>query len=150
MSATHADRLVCRAELEAVVMDSARGEEYLARQQRVWPASVPRVVYPLGQRPLTHHLVHWAQRHPDRVAITFYGEQITYATLKDLTARLCGWLQRGGVRPGDRVGVFLPNCPQFIVAMLGILRAGAVHVPVNPMFREHELRHELADAGGRF
>jgi long-chain acyl-CoA synthetase len=132
--------------------DNARVEEYLAdvraRQQRVWPASMPReVVYPLGQRPLTDHLRHWARRHPDRVAITFYGEQITYAALEDLTARLCGWLQRSGVRPGDRVGVFLPNCPQFIVAMLGILRAGAVHVPVNPMFREYELRHELADAG---
>ncbi|MCT7353971.1 AMP-binding protein [Streptomyces sp. 15-116A] len=131
--------------------NSARTEEYLAdvraRQRRVWPRSVPtQVVYPLGERPLADHLAHWAAHCPDRVALAFYGRHITYAQLEDLTARLCGWLQRNGVRPGDRVGVFLPNCPQFIVTMLAVLRAGAVHVPVNPMFREHELRHELADA----
>ncbi|MGP4002420.1 AMP-binding protein [Streptomyces sp. 8N706] len=131
---------------------SSRVEDYLtdvrARQSRVWPAEVPKqVVYPQGERPITDHLVHWSQHCPDRVAINFYGRRISYAELEDLTARFCGWLQRAGVRPGDRVGVLLPNCPQFIIAMFGILRAGAVHVPVNPMFREHELRHELADAG---
>ncbi|MGP3923481.1 AMP-binding protein [Streptomyces sp. 8N616] len=131
---------------------SGRVEDYLAdvraRQRRVWPREVPaEVVHPQGERPLTEYLAHWSGHCPDRVAINFYGRRIGYAELEDLTARFCGWLQRTGVRPGDRVGVLLPNCPQFVVAMLGILRAGAVHVPVNPMFREHELRHELADAG---
>ncbi|MGH3438105.1 MAG: AMP-binding protein, partial [Sciscionella sp.] len=48
---------------------------------------------------------------------------------------------------GDRIGVHLGNCPQFHIAMLGILKIGAVHVPINPLFREHELAHELCDAG---
>lgn len=52
-----------------------------------------------------------------------------------------------GVARGDRVAVFLPNCPQFLVAFYGILKLGCVHVPVNPMFREHELLYELNDTG---
>jgi long-chain acyl-CoA synthetase len=126
--------------------------DYLAevrrRQRRVWPAGVPdEVSYPLGEVSIPDHLRAWARRRPDRVALVFYGREFGYAELDDLADRFAGWLAGAGVRPGDRVGVFLPNCPQFVVAMLGILRAGAVHVPVNPLFREHELRHELADAG---
>ena len=127
-------------------------EEYLAdvrrRQQEVWPPGVPReAVYPIGQKPITEHVAHWARTVPDRIAYDFYGRRIGYAELDELTARFAGWLESVGVRPGDRVGVFLPNCPQLVVAMLGTLHAGAVYVPINPMFREHELRHELIDAG---
>ncbi len=127
-------------------------EDYLAdlrvRQQEVWPPGIPREVeYPLGERPVTEYVSHWARTVPDRVAYDFYGRRITYAELDELAARFAGWLDAVGVAPGERVGVFLPNCPQLVVAMLGVLRAGAVYVPVNPMFREHELRHELADAG---
>ncbi|QUH03338.1 AMP-binding protein [Saccharopolyspora erythraea] len=127
-------------------------EDYLAdlrvRQQEVWPPGIPREVeYPLGERPVTEYVSHWARTVPDRVAYDFYGRRITYAELDELAARFTGWLGSVGVVPGERVGVFLPNCPQLVVAMLGVLRAGAVYVPINPMFREHELRHELTDAG---
>ncbi len=52
-------------------------------------------------------------------------------------------LAQHGVAQGDRVAVFLPNCPQFLIAFYGILKLGCVHVPVNPMFQEHELLYEL-------
>jgi long-chain acyl-CoA synthetase len=118
------------------------------RQQRVWPAEVPReVVYPQGELSITEHLRTWARRAPDRAAIVFYGQEIDYAELDELTDRFAGWLESVGVGPGDRVGVLLPNCPQFVVAMLGILKRGGVHVPINPLFREHELTYELVDAG---
>jgi acyl-CoA synthetase (AMP-forming)/AMP-acid ligase II len=58
-------------------------------------------------------------------------------------------LARRGVSAGDRVAVFLPNCPQFVIAFFGILKAGAVHVPVSPMFQVAELEHELGDSGAR-
>ncbi len=123
-------------------------EDLRRRQRRAWPPEVPReVTYPLGEVPIPDHLRAWAERHPDRAAIVFYGRVISYAELDELTDRFAGWLESVGVRAGDRVGVFLPNCPQFVIAMLGVLKLGAVHVPVNPLFREHELRHELTDAG---
>ncbi|WP_245761691.1 AMP-binding protein [Saccharopolyspora shandongensis] len=119
-----------------------------ARQQRSWPRDVPRdVTYPLGEVPVTDHLRHWARHEPQRPAIVFYGREITYAELDEASDRFAGWLDGAGVRAGDRVGVLLPNCPQFVIAMMGILKLGAVHVPVNPMFQQHELRYELTDAG---
>lgn len=100
-----------------------------------------------GTRTVPGYVAHWARTAPDRPALVFGDEVISYGQLEVLTDRLAGWLDARGVRPGDRVGVQLPNCPQFVVAMLAVLRAGAVHVPVNPMFRAAELSHELRDAG---
>jgi acyl-CoA synthetase (AMP-forming)/AMP-acid ligase II len=123
-------------------------EDLRGRQQRVWPTDVPREVrYPLGEVPITDHLRHWASTDPERVAIVYYGSAISYAELDEVSDRFAGWLGSVGVRAGDRVGVLLPNCPQFVIAMMGTLKVGAVHVPVNPMFQQHELGHELADAG---
>ncbi|MER5391475.1 AMP-binding protein [Saccharopolyspora sp. NPDC002686] len=113
-----------------------------------WPDQVPRTVeYPVEVPGLPEYLRHWAATRPDTVAISFYGRDITYAEYDELSDRFAGWLVERGVVPGDRVGVFLGNCPQFLIAMVGILKAGAVHVPINPMFRGHELRYELEDAG---
>jgi long-chain acyl-CoA synthetase len=119
-----------------------------SRQARSWPAGVPpEVSYPLGEIGMDEHLRHWARERPDHPAVVFYGAQLTYADLDEQSDRFAGWLAEVGVHPGDRVGVLLPNCPQFVVAFYGILKARAVHVPVNPLFREHELAHELDDAG---
>ncbi|NDK90460.1 AMP-binding protein [Gordonia desulfuricans] len=116
-------------------------------QQRNWPAQVPREVhYPIETMGLVDHLRHWAAVAGDRTAIAFYGREISYAEFDEYSDRFAGWLRDNGVAAGDRVGVHLGNCPQFSIAMLGILKAGAVHVPVNPMLREHELVHELTDA----
>ena len=119
-----------------------------AVQEKNWPAQVPRtVVYPAGTDGIVEYLWHWAATRPDEPAIIFYGRTVSYAEYDQLSDRVAGWLLNQGVQPGDRVGVHLPNCPQFNIAMLGILKVGAVHVPINPLFREHELRHELNDAG---
>ncbi|TDD07644.1 acyl-CoA synthetase [Saccharopolyspora terrae] len=133
-------------------MPSSRREEALAEVRRLqaahWPDQVPgTVVHPVEVPGLPEHLRHWAQTRPDTVAISFYGRDITYAEYDELSDRFAGWLGERGVAPGDRVGVFLSNCPQFLIAMVGVLKAGAVHVPINPMFRGHELRYELEDAG---
>ena len=117
-------------------------------QDAAWPPQVPRTVeYPIEGRTVIDYLRHWASERPQTVAIDFYGRAITYAELDELSDRFAGWLLQRGASAGDRVGVHLTNCPQFHVAMLGILKIGAVHVPINPLFREHELAYELDDAG---
>ncbi|MFF3491799.1 AMP-binding protein [Streptomyces sp. NPDC002795] len=100
-----------------------------------------------GELTLPGHVARWAELHPDRPAIVTAAETLSYRQLDDQSARLAGWMTGQGVRTGDRVGVFLPNGARFVVTLLAVLRIGAVHVPVNPMFRAAELRHELNDAG---
>lgn len=128
---------------------------YLAAHRKLvearWPADLPREpIYPFGEIPLTDYLRRWAETAPDRVAVDFYGHAISYAALDAQADRFAALLQQAGAAPGTRVALFMGNCPQFIVCFLGILRAGCVHVPVNPMFREHELDYELNDAQTEF
>lgn len=128
---------------------------YVARVRALvaerWPAGVPREPeYPFGEVPLTDYLRRWAETAPDRAVFDYYGREITFGELDDQADRFAAALQAEGVGPGDRVGVFLGNCPQFAYAFFGILRAGAIHVPINPMFKEHELRYELEDSGAEW
>ena len=135
--------------------DYLRDEEsYLAHvralQSELWPSGVPREpVFPLGRKPLTEYLRDWAGRQPDKPAVLFYGRATTYGELDRLSDRFAAMLARLGARKGDRIAVFLPNCPQFYICFFGILKAGCVHVPVNPMFTRPELTYELNDTGAR-
>lgn len=131
----------------AAELDAA-AEEIRALRLRNWPPQVPRTVeYPAGTPAMVEHLRHWARQRPEAIAIAFYGREVTYAEYDELSDRFAGLLADQGVRPGDAVGVYLGNCPQFSIAMLGILKLGAVHVPVNPLLKGRELQHELEDAG---
>ncbi|MEU1301569.1 AMP-binding protein [Streptomyces shenzhenensis] len=122
-------------------------DDLRTRQARVRPGDTPdHLVLPLGELSIPGHVDHWARQHPDRAAIVYDGRTLSYAELADLVARVAGWLATAGVRPGDRVAVDMPNCPQFTIAMIAILRLGAVHVPVNPMFQSAELAYELEDS----
>jgi long-chain acyl-CoA synthetase len=94
------------------------------------------------------HLEVSARRFPDKTAIHFFGAATSYATLLRDAEALAGHLQQVcGVRRGDRVIVFSQNCPQFIAAYFGILRADAALVPVNAMLLEDEVAHIVADSG---
>ncbi|MEY2272743.1 long-chain fatty acid--CoA ligase [Streptomyces sp. BF23-19] len=90
-----------------------------------------------------------AAAHGDRIAIRHETTTLTYAQLDDLTARTAALLQDRGVRPGDRVAVITPNVPHFPIAYYGILRAGAVVVPMNPLLKAPEIAFILRDAGAR-
>jgi long-chain acyl-CoA synthetase len=89
-----------------------------------------------------------AQSHAAKTAI-FYGEtEITYAQLHAQAQRLAAQLQSDfAVQPGDRVALWLKNCPEFVVAVFGILQAGAVVVPVNNFLKPAEVGYILNDAG---
>jgi long-chain acyl-CoA synthetase len=85
--------------------------------------------------------------YPDHVAVTLDGVGFTYAELLRDADRLAAWLRSRGVREGDRVGLILPNSLDFVVAYYGILRAGGVVVPMNPLLKCREIEHQLADSG---
>ncbi len=87
-----------------------------------------------------------AKRHGDRTAIAFEGQTISYAELADSSSCFAGGLQRLGIQPGDRVAVYLPNLPQFVVTIWGIFKAGAVPVPMNPQMRQREIAYQLKDS----
>jgi len=91
-----------------------------------------------------------AQMYPGRRAIQLDATTLSYAELDDLSARAAGWLRQAHhVRPGDRVGIMTPNVPQFPVFYYGVLRAGGVVVPMNPLLKAREVAHYLGDSGAR-
>src|SRR5690242_13975886 len=96
---------------------------------------------------LADKLVHSAKLFPDRPAVRLDGTVLTYAGLDERTGRCAGLLREHGVRPGDRVAVMLPNVPQFAIAYYGVLRAGGVVVPMNPLLKRREVAYYLADSG---
>jgi long-chain acyl-CoA synthetase len=90
-----------------------------------------------------------AARHPDAPAIRLGDAELSYGVLDDASARLATVLAERGVEPGDRVGVMLPNVPQFPVAYYGVLRAGGVVVPMNVLLKRREIAFYLEDSGAR-
>ena len=114
-----------------------------------WPKGVPRALC-LPQVPLTHYLQVAAERYPDKPAVVFCGSTLSYSALLARVEALAGYLtQRLGVQHGDRVLLMSQNCPQYMAAYYGIMRAGAVVVPVNAMCTREEIRYYMQDSGAR-
>ena len=90
-----------------------------------------------------------AQRFSRRPALYFFGKTLSYQECHGLIERFACGLAALGVRKGDRVALCLPNSPQAVIAYFGILRAGGIVVACNPTYTEHELAHQLQDAGAR-
>ncbi|HTR75010.1 MAG TPA: long-chain fatty acid--CoA ligase [Solirubrobacterales bacterium] len=82
-------------------------------------------------------------------AVRLGGQAVTYGELDDASARMATLLRERGVEPGDRVGVMLPNVSEFPVAYYGVLRAGAVVVPMNVLLKRREIAFYLEDSGAR-
>lgn len=95
---------------------------------------------------LADNFVATATAQPDHVAIKFDDLELSYAALDTASSMAAGWLAELGVGPGDRVGLMLPNIPQFPILYYGILRAGAVVVPMNPLFKSREVEYYLTDS----
>jgi long-chain acyl-CoA synthetase len=88
------------------------------------------------------------QRFADRPAFRCFGQTLTYAAVDRRSRDFAAYLQSMlGVKKGDRIAVMLPNIAAFPLAMLGIIRAGAVQVNVNPLYTPRELEYQLNDAG---
>jgi long-chain acyl-CoA synthetase len=90
-----------------------------------------------------------AAEYPDRVALKLDDAEVSYAVLDQASARAAGLLAAKGVGPGDRVGLMLPNVPYFPIAFFGILRLGAIVVPMNPLLKSREVAFYLSDPEAR-
>ena len=88
-----------------------------------------------------------ANSYPDKPALNFYGTEMTFWELRCLVLRMANALGNLGVRKGDRVGMNLPNCPQYLIANYAALSLGAVVVNLNPMYTTPELKHAAQKTG---
>ena len=88
-----------------------------------------------------------AEEYRDNVAVTREGSEISYAELLALVEKAASALHEAGVQKGDRVGLMLPNCPEYVVAFFGALRIGATTTQVNPLYVGRELEHIFSDSG---
>jgi long-chain acyl-CoA synthetase len=113
---------------------------------RSYPNGVPRnLLYP--EVPLHAILEKTAKEHPEKAAIAYSETSITYAELNTLSNRFAAALAALGVQKGDRVAIFLPNIPQFVIAYYGVLKAGAVLTAISPLHKEREVAYQLSDSG---
>ncbi len=96
---------------------------------------------------LAANLTTTAKEHGARPAVRLDDFALTYDQLLDGARRVTALLQARGVRPGDRVGLVLPNVPPFPVLFYGVLGAGAVVVPMNPLLKAREVQYYLEDSG---
>ncbi len=97
--------------------------------------------------PLFFFLEDAAKKHPETPCTIFKGARITYKEMNEITDRLAAGLAEVGVKKGDRVGIFMPNTPQFVMAYFAILKAGGVVVATNPLYSPREIEHQANDAG---
>lgn len=113
-----------------------------------YPEGVPHEL-PLPPATLLEMLSRSAQRFSRRPALYFFGKTVSYQECHALVERFACGLAALGIRKGDRVALCLPNSPQAVIAYFGILKAGGIVVACNPTYTEHELSHQLRDAGAR-
>ena len=129
---------------DAALHPAAHAAPHAAPHDAIWPKRLPRHLV-LPETSLWFNLAVSARRYPDKPAYLFFGQPLTFGSLLAQAEALAGWLQAHGVAKGDRVAVFMQNCPQFVVAVHAVLRADAVVVPVNPMNKADELGHCITD-----
>jgi long-chain acyl-CoA synthetase len=126
---------------------------------REYDRGVPQTIeYP--RVPVHQFLVDAAARFPDRAATVFgnvveplghrlMDASLSYREILILTRRFAAALQKLGVKKGDRVAIYLPNCPQFFIAYYATLMVGGVVAPCNPQYVARELKHQLNDSGSK-
>jgi long-chain acyl-CoA synthetase len=98
---------------------------------------------------LALNLVEAKDMYRQRPAVRLDDLVLTYDQLDERSARVAGLLAARGVEPGDRIGLMLPNIPQFPMLYYGVLRAGAVVVPMNPLLKAREVEYYLGDSGAK-
>src|SRR5450759_4756201 len=97
--------------------------------------------------PIFHFLEESARKHPDRACTLFKGAAISFREMNAITDKVAAALAELGVKKGDRVGIFIPNTPQFVMVYFGILKAGGVGVAIDSRYTAPEIVHQANDAG---
>ena len=114
--------------------------------QKNYDNGVPKTLeYPAV--PIFYYLEEVAKKHPEKICTIFKGAKITYKEMNEMTDSLAAGLSKMGVKKGDRVGIFMPNTPQFVMAFYAILKIGAVVVATSPLYGPREIEHQANDSG---
>src|SRR5438105_7766594 len=117
-----------------------------------YPDGVPQTLAPYPEKSLFSFLSEAAARHPSAPAIAFWlpgapmGKTISYSQLLKQVDQFSRVLISLGIRRGDRVGLLLPNCPQYVIGYYAAIRIGAVVVGNNPLYTQRDRSHQLKDA----
>ena len=114
------------------------------------PYKLDHSLAPYPQEPLFGILDRAAQEYPNQTAILFQGRELKYRQLKRRVDSLANALARLGLQKGDRVCLYLPNCPEFILSYWAVLKAGGVVVPTSILRTGEGLFHEVSSSGSRF
>ena len=101
------------------------------------------------RRPLADILRLTAAAVPDSPATAFLGARLSWAEIRNRSDKLATALARKGIGKGDRVGIMLPNCPQYLIAAFAILRIGGIVVNINPLYTPREIIVVAVDSGMR-
>lgn len=110
--------------------------------KKSWPKGISETLhYRFGEKPLHEYLIRNAKERPDQTAYIFYGNHITWKQLSDNTSRVAQFLKQQGITKGDRIALFMQNCPQYLIGHYAIQMLGAIVVPLNPMYKESELEY---------
>ena len=113
-----------------------------------YPPEVPHtLIYP--SMPVQDYLTKAYEKYPEKVAIHFMGKEITYDELYHSSMKFGNYLQKLGIKKGDRVSIMLPNCPQAVISFYGVLYAGGVVVMTNPLYTEREIAYQMKDSGAK-
>ncbi len=111
-----------------------------------YDAGVPHHI-DIPEIPLFSLLEQTARKYPDSPCTIFKGAKISFREMDELSDRLAAGLSKLGVKKGDRVGIFMPNTPQFVIATFAALKAGGVVIATNPLYSAREIEHQANDAG---
>src|SRR3954462_12550197 len=118
-----------------------------ARGLAHYDPEVPASLAPYSDRTMLDALGDFARTQPNRSALLFKGARVTYGELDQLSDACASAFAALGVTRGDRVGLLLPNCPQFVIAQFGAWKIGAIVAPLNVIYTEAELEGPLRDHG---
>ncbi len=121
--------------------------------ERPWLSSydegVPKALeYPA--KTLSELLQEVSAQYPRNPALYYFGFRVDYADLNEKVNRFANLLIKEGIKPGDRVALYLPNCPPCVIAFFGVLRAGAILTQLNPLYSASETSHQLKDSGAQY
>ncbi len=121
-------------------------EAYLSKPWvKYYPEGVPEEVE-VPEMSVPEAFDQMADKYGSKTALIFYGKKISYEKLKDLTNRFAAALSDLGVSKGDTVAMYLLNCPQYVIAYFGSLKAGAKVTPISPVYTSKEVKHQLEDS----
>jgi long-chain acyl-CoA synthetase len=101
---------------------------------------------PIAAKPVYALLDETVTKFGNRPAFDFLDKKYTWSEISDLSNRFAAGLQKLGVQKGQKIGLFLPNCPYFLIAYYGILKTGATVVNFNPLYAEKEIAHQISDS----